>query len=211
MPDLQRRDALKLIGLMAAAPTFTFSCTPSDDTGYTEQLDEAQGAEQRPGPDYARQFFTDHEYETVRVLADYVIPADERSGSASDARVPEFMDSVLVDEQLWTEAEREERQTAMRGGLAWLDYYCLEQHGTPFVDCTDAQRRELLDVIAWPEQAPPEMAPGAEFFDSFRDLTASGFFSSKIGVEDLQYIGNTYVEEWTGCPDEVLQHIGLEA
>jgi hypothetical protein len=211
MPDIERRDALKLIGLMAAAPTFAFSCTPSDDTGYSEQLDEKREASQRPGPDYERQFFTDHEYETVRMLADYVIPADEHSGSASDARVPEFIDSVMADEMLWTETEREERQTAMRGGLAWLDYQCLERYDSVFVNCTDAQRRDLLDLIAWPEQAPPEMQAGVEFFNSFRDLTASGFFSSKIGIKDLQYIGNAYVEEWTGCPDEVIEHVGLKA
>jgi hypothetical protein len=211
MPDIERRDALKLIGLMAAAPTFAFSCTPSDDTGYSEQLDEKREASQRPGPDYERQFFTDHEYETVRMLADYVIPADEHSGSASDARVPEFIDSVMADEMLWTETEREERQTAMRGGLAWLDYQCLERYDSVFVNCTDAQRRDLLDLIAWPEQAPPEMQAGVEFFNSFRDLTASGFFSSKIGIKDLKYIGNAYVEEWTGCPDEVIEHVGLKA
>ncbi len=210
MSDMERRDALKLIGVMAAAPTFAFSCTPSEDSGYSEQLEESEGAPQRPAPDYERQFFTDHEYETVRMLADYVIPADERSGSATEARVPEFIDSVMVDELLWTETERKEHQTAMRGGLAWIDYQCLERYDNAFVDCTDAQRRELLDVIAWPEQAPPEMAAGVMFFNSFRDLTASGFFSSKMGVKDLGYIGNTYVEEWTGCPDEVLQHIGLK-
>jgi len=211
MPDLNRRDALKMIGLMAAAPTFAVSCTPSEDTGYSEQLEESRSAQQRPGPDYERQFFTDHEFETVRMLADYVIPADEQSGSATDARVPEFIDSVMADEMLWTETERKERQTAMRGGLAWLDYQCLERYDNAFVDCADTQRRELLDLIAWPEQAPPEMQAGVEFFNSFRDLTASGFFSSKMGVKDLGYIGNTYVEEWTGCPDEVLQHIGLKA
>lgn len=209
MPDMERRDALKLIGLMAAAPTFAFGCTSGEDPAYTEQLDEARDAAQRPGPDYELQFFTEHEYETVRLLADYVIPADDRSGSASDARVPEFMDAVMVDALLGTEEDRTERQTAMRGGLAWIDYQCLDRHDALFVHCTDAQRRELLDVIAWPEEAPPEMEAGVAFFNSFRDLTASGFFSSKMGMEDLQYMGNSYVGEWTGCPDEVLGHIGL--
>lgn len=207
MSTLHRRDALKLIGLMAAAPTFSFSCTTQrpENTGSTEQVTT------QPGSDYERQFFTDHEFETVRVLADLVIPADDRSGSATDAGVPRFMDFVMTDEQLGGRDAMKQRQTAMRGGLAWLDYQCRERYDALFVDCTDTQRRELLDLIAWPEEAPPEMEAGVEFFNSFRDLTASGFFSSKMGVEDLQYQGNTYVEEWTGCPESVHEHVGLEA
>lgn len=207
MSNLDRRDALKLIGLMAAAPTFTFSCT----TQRSEQSGASTQVATQPDESYDRQFFTDHEFETVRVLADLVIPADERSGSATDAGVPRFMDFVMTDEQLGGREAMKQRQTAMRGGLAWIDYQCRERFDALFVDCTDAQRRELLDLIAWPEQAPPEMEPGVEFFNSFRNLTASGFFSSKMGVEDLQYQGNTYVEEWTGCPDEVQKHIGLQA
>jgi len=206
MPDMQRRDALKLIGLMAAAPTFSFSCT---GTGNEEPGSAPQAATQ-PNDGYERQFFTDHEFETVRVLADLVIPADDHSGSATDAGVPRFMDFVLTDEKLGGREAMKERQTAMRGGLAWLDYQCRQRFDALFVDCTDAQRRELLDLIAWPEQAPPAMEPGVSFFNSFRDLTASGFFSSKMGVEDLEYVGNESVAEWTGCPDEVLQDVGVE-
>lgn len=206
MSDIHRRDALKLIGLMAAAPTFSFSCTTQEPS----ESDAASQVATQPAADYERQFFTDHEFETVRVLSDLVIPADERSGSATDAGVPRFMDFVMTDEQLGGREAMEQRQTAMRGGLAWLDYQCRERFDALFVDCTEAQRRELLDLIAWPEDAPPDMEAGVEFFNSFRDLTASGFFSSRMGMEDVQYQGNTYVEEWTGCPDAVHEHIGLE-
>lgn len=204
MPDMDRRDALKLIGLMAAAPTFSFACSP-EETGEAQRR-AAESATTQPGPDYERQFFTEHEFQTVRQLADLVIPADDRSGGASDARVPEFIDHVMTDELL---GDPEPRQTAMRGGLAWIDYQCLQRFDAPFVECTDAQRTELLDLIAWPEEAPDGMQPGVEFFNSFRDLTASGFFSSKVGMQDLQYQGNTYVDEWTGCPDDVHEHIGV--
>lgn len=206
MSDMKRRDALKLIGLMAAAPTFSFSCTGTGG----EESGPAPQAVTQPDDGYERQFFTDHEFETVRVLADLVIPADDQSGSATDAGVPRFMDFVMTDEKLGGREAMKERQTAMRGGLAWLDYQCRQRFDALFVDCTDAQRRELLDLIAWPEQAPPGMEPGVAFFNSFRDLTASGFFSSKMGVEDLGYVGNESVAEWTGCPDEVLQNAGLE-
>ena len=207
MSDLDRRDALKLLGLMAAAPTFSVACS-SEDVQQARNR-QPQSATTQPNPqEYDRQLFTDHEFETVRVLADWIIPADDRSGSASDAGVPSFIDFILTDEKL---SDREEQQTAFRGGLAWIDYECIDRHGAPFVECNEKQQQALLDDIAWPEAADDAMRPGVRFFNSLRDLTASGFFSSKMGMEDLQYQGNRYVAEWTGCPDEVLEHAGLEA
>ncbi len=207
MSDLDRRDALKLLGLMAAAPTFSVACSSEDvETARREQPDAATT---RPQPgDYERRLFTDHEFETVEQLVDWIIPADDRSGSATDAGVPSFIDFILTDDQL---GNREAQQTAFRGGLAWIDYECIDRFGSSFVECSETQQQTLLDAIAWPEEADSEMRPGVEFFNSLRDLTASGFFSSKIGMEDLQYQGNQYVAEWTGCPDEVLEHVGVAA
>jgi hypothetical protein len=201
MSKLNRRDALKLLALMAAAPTFSFACRTEE----IHQAHQRQGQTQ-PGPDYQPQFFNEHEYRTVKVLADWIIPADERSGSASDAGVPAFIDFIMNDPLI---PGLERRQTAIRGGLAWLDYQCLQRYGVPFVECSRSQQQELLDLIAYPEVAPPEMAPGVAFFNSFRDLVASGFWSSKMGMEDLQYMGNTAIPEWTGCPDAVLAHLKL--
>lgn len=205
MSEIERRDALKLLGLMAAAPTFAVSCSPED----VERATGPESAATAPDPaTYDRQLFTDHEFDTVRVLVDWVIPADDRSGSATDAGVPEFIDFILTDEKL---PNREEAQTSFRGGLAWFDYECLERFDRAFVECSENEQQEMIEAVAWPEQAEPRMEPGVTFFNSLRDLTASGFFSSKMGVQDLEYRGNQYVEEWTGCPDEVLQHIGVQA
>ena len=107
---MERRDALKLMALMAAAPTFSFACT-GEETGSGAAAVNAPDGATRPGPDYTAQFFTDHEMRTVRILADWVIPADDRSGSASDARVPAFIDHVMADELL---GDPEPRQTAAR-------------------------------------------------------------------------------------------------
>ncbi len=203
---MERRDALKLMALMAAAPTFSFACTGEEAGSGAASMDTPDGAT-KPGPDYTKQFFTDHEMRTVRILADWVIPADERSGSASDARVPAFIDHVMADEFL---GDPEPRQMSMRGGLAWIDYQCLQRFDALFADCSEPQQRELLDDIAWPDAVPDGMAPGVEFFNSFRNLVATGFFSSKMGIEDLGYIGNAYVREWTGCPDHVLNYIGVD-
>ncbi|HEY3884576.1 MAG TPA: gluconate 2-dehydrogenase subunit 3 family protein, partial [Vicinamibacterales bacterium] len=119
----------------------------------------------------------------------------------TDAGVLEFMDFMMHDEP--------NRQTAMRGGLAWLDFECEQRYDKRFVDCTDADRRAVLDDIAWPQKAKPAFSQGVAFFNSFRDLTAAGFWSSKMGVADLQYIGNTFVPEWKGCPDDVLSKLGV--
>jgi hypothetical protein len=97
----------------------------------------------------------------------------------------------------------------MRGGLAWIDRECLSRYDQPFINSTAAQQTGLLDDISWPKKAARELSQGINFFTSFRDLTASGFWTTKIGMQDLQYLGNTGVAEWKGCPEEVLKKLGL--
>jgi len=189
---MNRRETVK-----ALAAGVGFWLTPVEVRRAAEFAAKARSG----GRGYEPKFFTPHEWETTRVLVDLVIPRDGRSGSATDAGVPEFMDFVLTDEP--------GRQTAMRGGLAWLDHECDDRYGKTFVACTDAERAAVLDDIAWPKRAEPALAPGVAFFNAFRDLTASGFWSSKIGVQDLRYMGNVVVPEWQGCPDEQLKKLGV--
>lgn len=153
--------------------------------------------------DFVPDFFTPHEWATVRVLVDLVIPRDDRSGSATDAGVPEFMDFTMVD--------RPSMQPWMREGLAWLDAESGRRFGgARFVDLLPPQYKDLLDAIAFPRTAAPEMDDGVEFFNRFRDLTATGFYSSRIGVEDVNYIGNAFVGRWDGCPAAANRHLGVE-
>jgi len=154
-------------------------------------------------------FFTAHEWATVQRLADAILPADARSPAASQAGVPEVIDFVLAD-PLAEPKERETLQTQVRGGLAWLDRECAGRFGRGFVDGTEAERTAVLDAIAFPARVVAGLEAGAAFFATFRDLVASGFWTSRVGIEDLQYRGNTYVAEWTGCPKEVLSRLGLE-
>jgi len=195
-PQISRRQAL---ALLTAGPVAAMTWTPAE----AEQAHQhATQARARPAATpYTRKFFTAHEYATVVVLVDLIIPRDERSGSATDAGVPEFMDFVMND--------RPDGQIEMRGGLAWLDAQCRERSAKTFLDSTDAERTALLDDIAWPKKAKPELSQGVAFFNFFRDLTASGFYSSKIGIADLDYRGNEFVREWTGCPPEALQKLGV--
>lgn len=191
---MKRREA---VGAMAAAALTTmFKWTTAEAAKAAEFAREAVKAP------YAPTFFTPHEWETVRVLADIVIPKDERSGSATDAGVPEFMDFMMGD--------RPDGQIPMRGGLAWLDNECYERFSKTFVQAAETERGAVLDDIAWPKKAKPDMSQGVAFFNMFRDMTASGFWSSKIGVADLDYRGNEFVAEWKGCPEPALRKLGVQ-
>lgn len=192
---MDRRDAVRLLGAIPIATTVPWSVPD------VQRAAEAVARLRARGQTFHPKFFTGHEYQTVRMLADLVIPKDERSGSATDAGVPEFMDFMMTD--------RPQLQEPMRGGLGWLDAECRERFGTDFLGSTDVHRRAVLDDIAWPARARPEVSQGVAFFSRFRDLTASGFWSSKMGVADLPYIGNTAVLDWKGCPEPQLKRLGV--
>jgi hypothetical protein len=137
----------------------------------------------------------------VRVLCDLIIPADERSGSATQAGVPEFIDDWIDFRKHESGNDRLEAQ--IFGGLIWLDRESRELFDKEFADAAADQQKQLLDRVAWPERAAKEDHPWVQFFNAFRDLTVSGFFSSKMGVADLPYLGNTAVAEWKGCDPKV--------
>jgi gluconate 2-dehydrogenase gamma chain len=145
-------------------------------------------------------FFTPDEMATITILADIIIPKDEVSGSASDARVPEFIEFIVKDQP--------ENKIPMRGGLRWLDLQCLNRYGHSFKDCTTVQQMEMVDEIAWPAKAKAAMIQGVAFFNLMRNLTASGFYTTEMGGKDMGYFGNV-PNQWNGVPDDVLKKHGL--
>lgn len=193
---MSRRDALKLLGAVPLTGALHWSPEALERGKRLLQQDDVE-----PAP-ATRKFFTVHEDATVRILVDLIIPRDERSGSATDARVPEFMDYMLAEAS-------ERNKVEMHGGLAWLDTECRMRFNANFIKCTDTQRKQVLDDISWPNKAKPEFSHGVAFFNSFRDMTASGFFSSAMGWKDVRYIGNVFNPGWNGCPTEVLQQLGV--
>lgn len=196
---MNRRTALKVLGALPLAAALPHELTA--ETALTPLTPIAPAAEQAPAA--ALKFFTPHEMATVRVLSDLVIPRDERSGSATDAKVPEFMDYMLHEASERTRVE-------MRGGLAWLDGESRRRFGgVDFIKATHAQQTSILDDIAWPKQAKPEFSHGVAFFNNFRDYVASGFFSSEMGHRDIRYIGNVFNPNWHGCGDEAMHHLGV--
>lgn len=148
----------------------------------------------------AEKFYTPHEMETIAVLCDIIIPRDHISGSATDAKVPDFIEFITKD--------KPDLQTPMRGGLLWIDLQSAKRFGKSFKECSSQQQLQIVDGIAYPEKAKPEMKQGVAFFSLMRNLTATGFYTSEIGVKDIGYMGNTPTK-WNGVPDDVLKQYGL--
>src|SRR4051794_38662346 len=195
MATISRRSALKIVSSAPLAAALVW--TPAEARQAQEHARKAAAPES-----FRPKFFKPNEYAMVRVLVDLIIPRDERSGSATDAGVPQFMDFMMIDQP--------RRQVAMRGGLALIDRLSIGRAGKRFTAASDAERRALLDEIAYTSNPDPGLSQAIAFFSSFRDLTASGFWSTKMGVADLQYQGNVFVTEWTGCPQPALDKLGVK-
>ena len=200
MSDVSRRDVLKLLGGVPLVGALDWSAPSLERaTRMVARLhEEGEQAAYKP------KFFTTHEWRTVRLLADMIIPKDERSGSATDAKAPEFMDFMLAEKDT-----SESSRVSMRGGLGWLDNEMRHRFGRNFVVASDAQRRAVLDDIAFPKTAKPEFRAGVSWFTRFRSNVGSAFFSSAMGWQDLRYTGNVFNPNWNGCPPEATSKLGV--
>ena len=206
---MNRRESLKALGITSlSAAVLVEACkdkTTSKETvatgAATNEPDRLPNEIEREKGLEKEKFFTTAELGTITVLADIIIPKDEKSGSASDAGVPAFIEFIVKD--------MPDHQVPMRGGLRWLDITCLKRYEKSFVDCSKEQQLQLIDEIAYPALAKPEMQPGVTFFNRMRSLTATGFFSSKMGMEDVGYVGNR-PNKWEGVPADDIKKYGLE-
>ena len=205
---MDRRKSIKslVVGTFSAGVLLD-ACT-APDKKVEEQKPAAAGSGMDRTPEEAahdkamaeKKFFTEHEMATVAILCDIIIPKDEVSGSATDAKVPAFIEFIMND--------MPQHQTPMRGGLRWLDIQSMKRFGKAFKDAGDKERLELVDDIAYPTKAKPEMQQGVAFFSLMRNLTATGFYTSEIGIKDIGYAGNK-PNQWKGVPDDVLKQYGL--
>jgi hypothetical protein len=194
---ISRRRMLQVLGAVPVAAALSPATA-------LEQVSAQAATSQAAAAQAAPRFFTAHEWKTVRVLVDYIIPRDDVSGSATDAKVPEYIDYLLAEKDA-----NPSTQVALRGGLAWIDTESERRFSKTFIEASDAQRRQILDDIAYPQKAPPDVSHGAAFFNRLRDMTASGFYSSAMGWKDLQYIGNVFNPGYDGCPPSALEKLGV--
>lgn len=209
--SLTRRDLLKV---MTAAPAAALGpLAPGLAAEPARALFE--GASQEPHDAYKPKFFNAHQYRTITVLSDLIVPADERSGKATQAGVPEFVDDWLSAERIAAHSPRHRRGasgtmgTEVLGSLTWMDMQCNRLYAHDFIDCSVGEQKQILDRIAYPNKAAPEDANAVAAFNRIRDLVLGGFFSSEMGIKDLPYLGNQVVEEWKGCPQPDLERLGV--
>jgi len=189
---VSRRDVLRTLAVGVAGGS-VLQVIPLEAAELAHQLVRKEKAT-APAGKYTPKYFTAKQYEAILSLCDAIIPKDEKSAGALEAGAPEFIDLLT--------SENDEYQLALGGGLMWLDTHCIDQYGKVFMECTPEQRKEILDLIAFRKNAKkdPGLSQGVAFFALLRQMTCDGYYTSKIGIQDLQYIGNVTRSEWPGCP-----------
>jgi hypothetical protein len=189
---ISRRDILKSL-TMAAVSGSVLRVIPLEAAAYAHRMVKVEKAAAESHA-YSPKFFSAHAYKTLQSLCNTIIPPDDESKGAVEAAAPEFIDLLT--------SENKDYQVALGGGLMWLDNTCIDRYEKSYLDCTAEQQEEILDLIAYRKNAKkePSLGQGIEFFSFLRKLTADGFFTSEIGIDYLGYIGNTYVQEFSGCP-----------
>ena len=189
--NISRRNVLRSLGMGAVAGS-VLRAIPLEAAEYAHGLIEAEKAEAKGA--YTPKFFDAHGYKTLQLLCETILPADADAGGAMEAGAPEFIDLLT--------SESEEYQRRIGGGVLWLDATCTDRYGQAYLECTAEQQKQMLDLIAYRKNADKDESLGGavEFFALLRNLTADGFFTSKIGIKYLGYQGNVFVTEWKGCP-----------
>lgn len=187
-----RRDILKLLGAGAAAGP-VLRAIPIQAAEYAHRL-VAEEKSVAPAGVYTPKFFPTRQYQALMVLCEAIIPADAECGGAVEGGAPEFIDLLSSENPAY--------QLQLGGGLMWLDDACANLYGAAFLECTPRQQAAVLDRIAYRKNAvqDPSLLPAVEFFALLRNLTADAFFTSKIGIQYLGYVGNTFLPEFPGCP-----------
>jgi gluconate 2-dehydrogenase gamma chain len=190
--SVSRRDILRTLAVGALSGS-VLQVIPADAAEYIHQMVRKEKSS-APAGAYTPKYFPAAQYATLLFLCDTIIPKDEKSGGAVEAGASEFIDLLS--------SENPDYQLKLGGGLFWLDAACADRYGRIFMECAPEQKKEILDLIAFRRNAKkdPSLSQGVAFFAFLRNLTTDGFYTSKIGIADLQYIGNTSLHEFPGCP-----------
>lgn len=205
---MDRRESIKslLVGSIGAgAIVSSAGCAPNEKI--EEVVQAKQGLYGRTEKEKKRDeklrgevYFNEHEIDTVSTLCDLILPPERNYQAATSAEVPAFIEFMVKD--------IENYQLPLRGGIMWLDNFSNRKYNLVFKSCSIDQQKAILDLIAYPEEEPSDLSQGIAFFTLMRNLTLTGFYTSKIGIEELGYKGNS-PNVWDGVPDEVLKKHGF--
>ncbi len=202
-PGVSRRQVLKQLALaITAAGSGAFNLEAA-------RVVHALAGEERQAGGYRLKRLTEHEFATVSRLAELIVPADEGGGSGVDAGAPEFIDLLC--------SQNDELADIYQGGLAWMDATMRQRHGTAFLDASAPQQTALLDALVDAERAEQaervegarrariedDLGPGVAFFNWIRRMTVDAYYTSPIGIADVQYQGNAVLTGFEVPPEAV--------
>jgi Gluconate 2-dehydrogenase subunit 3 len=186
-----RRDLLRSIGAAVAA-------AGAMSAEAAEHVHQVVAEEKKAGGVYRPTLFTAHEYATLERLCDLAVPGAQEGDAAA------FIDLLAT--------HNEDLATIYTGGIAWLNDQMMKRSSALFIEAKPAGQTAMLDLIAYRKNESPELAPGIRFFEWLRKMTVDAFYTSKAGIEELGYMGNTAVSEFEvppECIDYALKRSGL--
>jgi len=206
---MDRRESLRSIILASLAGGLAVhGCAPNTEESLTAATSNEKFFGRTPEEKElieklnAEQFLNEHELATITVLCNLILPPIEPYGGIVEAEVPVFIEFMAKDIP--------ELQTLLRGGLMWLDHKSNTAFELEFKSAAGDQQKQILDEIAFYDPYTPmdQQALEIQFFSLMRNLTLTGYYTSKVGIEELGYKGNM-PNIWDGVPQEVLDQHGV--
>jgi gluconate 2-dehydrogenase subunit 3-like protein len=191
MSEITRRDALRRLGLVLATTGFVDRVAAQE---VHQMASQAQAA--TPGA-YTPVSLTAHEYRTLERLTDLIIPVENGAPGAVAAGAAAWIDMLT--------SANDQLKTTYTTGLAWLDSAMTQRGAVDFLAASPEDQTALLDQIAYRRNTTPELAPGIQFFTWARRMTVDAFYTSEIGIRDIDYRGNTALVSYP-APTEAIAY-----
>lgn len=189
MSDITRRDALRRLAL-------TLGVAGIVDRVAAQEVHQ-MATQAAAGGAYTPKGLTPHHYRTLERLTDLIVPVENGSPGAVAAGCAAWIDMLI--------SENEQLKTTYTTGLAWMDAAMKERGAVDFVSASEADQSALLDRIAYRRNASPELDPGIQFFSWARRMTVDAFYTSEIGIRDIDYRGNTALTSYP-APTEAIAY-----
>jgi hypothetical protein len=197
-PNPSRRDVLRDTLCNLGAFTLTTFGVSVVSAEAAEHVHQAIGATKKATAGaYQPKCFTASEYKTLERLADLIIPADDHSPGALAGQAPEFIDFLS--------SNCPELAEIFTGGFGWLDHQMNKRYGATFLAAAPDQQTAMLDLIAYRKNSTPELAPGIQFFNWVRNMTVDAYYTSKLGMDDLGFMGNSAMSQFS-VPAEAVEY-----